>query len=36
MLLRLEVYESAHRDHWGRWEFDLSESFHASRLWVPR
>jgi len=35
LLLRLEEYENAHRDEWGRWEFDFSENFHAGRLWVP-
>lgn len=34
LLLRLEEYENVHRDRWGRWEFDLSENFHAGRLWV--
>ena len=34
-LLRLEEYESACRDRWGRWEFDRSENFHAGDLWIP-
>jgi len=35
LLLRLEEYENAPRDRWGRWEFDFSENFHAGQLWVP-
>ena len=35
LLLRLEEHENAHRDDWGRWEFDFSENFHSGRLWVP-
>jgi hypothetical protein len=34
LLLRLEEFENTHRDRWDRWEFDLSENFHAGRLWV--
>ena len=34
-LLRLEEYESDRRDRWGRWDFDLSESFRAGRLREP-
>jgi hypothetical protein len=34
-LLRLEEHEDERRDRWGRWDFDLSESFHAGLLRVP-
>ncbi|MGH2995405.1 MAG: hypothetical protein ACRDM9_03720 [Gaiellaceae bacterium] len=35
LLMRVEEYENAHRDRWGRWEFGFSENFHAGCLWVP-
>lgn len=35
LLLRLEEYETTHRDRWGCWDFAFSESFHAGRLWLP-
>jgi hypothetical protein len=34
-LLRLEEYESDRRDRWGRWDFDLSESYREGRLREP-
>jgi hypothetical protein len=34
LLLRLEEHETGERDRWGRWDFDLSESYRNGRLWV--
>jgi hypothetical protein len=33
--LRLEEYEDERRDRWGRWDFDLSESFREGLLREP-
>ena len=34
-LLRLEEYESPHRDQWGNWEFGFCEAYREGRLWEP-
>src|SRR5262249_33521495 len=34
-LLRVEEYESGHRDQWGNWEFGFCEAYRAGKLWEP-